>query len=113
MASNNRTPVRRDESGDRKFPRFSVVNLMVFLGLLLLIGFFIFNIGKSVYTSFSLYYENRRLESRIDELYYEKIVLLEEEQNELSDLEVEKIAKSKLGLLRPGEELLILEDINN
>ena len=97
----------------KRFGRFSIANFLIFLVLLLLVGFFIFNIGKSIYTSISLFYDNRRLEARIDELYYEKLVLLEEETGEISDSVIEKEAKSKLGLLRPGEELLILEDNNN
>lgn len=113
MASENRNLTLKEDNKRKKFPRFSIVNFLVFLVLLLLIGFFIFNIGKSIHTSFSLYNENRRLETRINELYYEKFVLLEEQTNDLTEGQVEEIAKSKLGLLRPGEELLVLEDKNN
>ena len=97
----------------KRLGRFSVVNFLVFLGLTLLVVFFIFNIGKSIYTSMFLFSANRRLEASIDELYYEKLVLLDRETGGISDALVEEEAKNKLGLLRPGEELLILEDNNN
>ena len=60
-----------------------------------------------------LFSANRRLEASIEELYYEKLVLLARETGGISDVLVEEEAKNKLGLLRPGEELLILEDNNN
>ena len=104
-------PVKVDRT--KKLGRFSVVNFLVFLGLMLLVGFFIFNIGKSIYTSMFLFSANRRLEASIEELYYEKLVLLAWETGGISDALVEEEAKNKLGLLRPGEELLILEDNNN
>ncbi len=109
MVKIRKLPVK---SGSVRRGSFSVVNLLIFLVLLLIIGFFIFNIGKSIFNSMYLFGDNRRLENRIGELYYEKLVLVEEQNSGLNDKLVEKEAKSKLGLLRPGEELLILEDIS-
>ncbi len=92
--------------------RFSLLNFLVMAALFVSVGFFIFNIGKSILDSVELYYNNRELEARINDLYYEKEILLEAQENLLSDAEIELMAKDKLGLIKPGEVVYILENIN-
>lgn len=91
---------------------FSLLNFLVMSALFISVGFFVFNIGKSILDSVELYYNNRELEVRINNLYYEKEVLLEAQENLLSDAEIELMAKDKLGLIKPGEVVYILENIN-
>ncbi|KAF0092288.1 MAG: hypothetical protein FD141_472 [Fusobacteria bacterium] len=91
---------------------FSLLNFLVMSALFISVGFFVFNIGKSILDSVELYYNNRELEARINDLYYEKEVLLEAQENLLSDAEIELMAKDKLGLIKPGEVVYILENIN-
>lgn len=92
--------------------RFSLLNFLVMSALFISVGFFVFNIGKSILDSVELYYNNRELEARINDLYYEKEILLESQENLLSDAEIELMAKDKLGLIKPGEVVYILENIN-
>lgn len=92
--------------------RFSLLSFLVMAALFVSMGFFVFNIGKSLIDSVELYYKNRELEARINDLYYEKEILLESQENLLSDAEIELMAKDKLGLIKPGEVVYILENIN-
>lgn len=94
----------------RMLGRFSIINFLVFLGLILLVCFFIFNIGKSIYTSIFLFSANKKLEANIDQFYYEKLILLDRETEGISDTLIKKEAKNKLGLLRSGEELLVFRE---
>ncbi len=80
--------------------------------MFVIVGFFVFNIVKSVIESVEIYNQNSALESRINELYYEKEMLLEQQVNLLSDAEIELMAKEKLGLIKPGEVVYVLENIN-
>lgn len=75
-------------------------------------GFFLQQIAKSLVESVDLYQQNLKLEARIDDLYYEKQMLVEQEKDPLSNVEIERLAKEQLGLLKPGEELIVLKDIN-
>jgi len=92
--------------------KFSLFNFLVMSTMFVIVGFFVFNIGKSIFDSVDLYYKNLELEARINELYYEKEILLEEQENLLSDAEIELMAKEKLGLIKPGEVVYVLENIN-
>lgn len=102
-----KVPVEQKPKSKKKFSLMS----FLFYALLVLVGsFFLFNIGKSVYESVVLFQENRSLEAKVDNLYYEKQLLLEKEQGALVDAEIEKKAKDNLGLLKPGEEVIVLEN---
>lgn len=92
--------------------RVSLVGSLVMSALFVIIGFFVFNIGKSIIDSVELYFNNRELEVMINDLYYEKEILLESHENSLSDAEIERMARDKLGLIKPGEVVYILKDIN-
>lgn len=107
----------RSEAGKKK-SRFRIPIKLSLSGVAILAvfvvfgGVFIQTIVKSMIDSIGLYIDNRKLEARIDELYYEKQVLLEQQDNLLNEAEIEQEAKEKLGLLKPGEVLIVLEDIN-
>ena len=103
--------VRKVKSGKFRF-RFSLFNFFVMFAMFIVLGFFVFNIIKSVLDSVELNKQNLGLKSRINELYYEKEVLLEQQENLLSDAEIELMAKDKLGLIKPGEVVYVLENIN-
>ncbi|MDD2370948.1 MAG: septum formation initiator family protein [Firmicutes bacterium] len=92
--------------------RFSLFNFLVMSTVFVIVGFFVFNIIKSVVESVDLYNQNLALESRINELYYEKEMLLVQQENLLSDAEIELMAKEKLGLIKPGEVVYVLDNIN-
>ena len=105
-------PVTKEAKKAKGRLRFSLLNLLFTSAMLVSVGFFVFNIGKSLIDSVDLYFKNLELEARIDELYYEKEKLLEEQENPLNDAEIELMAKEKLGLIKPGEIVYILENIN-
>ncbi len=92
--------------------RFSLFNFLVMFSMFVIVGFFIFNIIKSVVDSVDLYKQNLALEASINELYYEKEMLLVQQESLLSDSEIELMAKEKLGLIKPGEVVYVLENIN-
>lgn len=103
--------VRKVKKVKPKF-RFSLFNFLVMSTMFVIVGSFVFNIGKSLYDSIILYNDNLALEARIDELFYEKEVLLKEQQSLLSNAQIEQEAKEKLGLIKPGEVVYVLENIN-
>lgn len=104
-------PVKKTKKTKNK-ARFSLFNFILSATFIALIGFFIFNISKSIWNSVDLYYKNKALEARIEDLYYEKEKLVEEQENLLTDAEIEQLAKEKLGLIKPGEVVYVLENIN-
>lgn len=67
-------------------------------------------IVKSVYESLNLFIANNAVESKIEDLYYEKQLLLKQQEDLLTDPEIEQEAKENLGLLKPGEEVIVLEN---
>lgn len=91
---------------DYKFKRFLIKRLLP-LVVIIIVSFLVYHIIGN-------YLEIRRLESELTEVE-ERIERAEEKQQELSmelqrldDPEyIERLARRKLGLVRPGEELII------
>ena len=111
-ANSSKSEAGRKKGGSRFRFKLSLSSVAVLAVSVVIGGFFIQTIVKSMIDSVGLYLDNRKLEARIDELYYEKQVLLEQQENLLNEAEIEQEAKDKLGLLKPGEVLIVLEDIN-
>ena len=104
-------PAKKEkEKTPRKKRRLSPLSLLVYGALGLLGLYILFQLGESVYRSVVLFRENQQLESQVEDLYYEKQLLLEQQEKGLSEEEIEARAKENLGLLKPGEEVIVLED---
>lgn len=72
--------------------------------------FLFFNIGKGVYESVQIYNANKAIEDQIKALYREKQELLTKKSQIDSPEVLNYETKKALGLLKPGEKVLVLKE---
>ncbi|AMP21297.1 hypothetical protein AZF37_09210 [endosymbiont 'TC1' of Trimyema compressum] len=72
--------------------------------------FLFFNIGKGVYESVQIYNANKAIGDQIEALYREKQELLTKKSQIDSPEVLEHETKKALGLLKPGEKVLVLKE---
>ena len=94
------------ESHDKQF------NLM---RLVLIVGFFV--VAYMLYNLTVSIYENYQIEKHITEFEERNAALKEENEQKLADFQyytseeyVEKVAKQNLGLINPGEQVVVIPD---
>ena len=95
-----------EESHDKQF------NLM---RLVLIVGFFV--VAYMLYNLTVSIYENYQIEKHITEFEERNAALKEENEQKLADFQyytseeyVEKVAKQNLGLINPGEQVVVIPD---
>ena len=91
------------------YAQFGVIRLVLIVGFFL-VAYMLYNLTVSIY-------ENYRIEQHIAQFETRNAELLEENQTKLADFQyytsqeyVEKIAKQNLGLINPGEKVIIIPD---
>jgi cell division protein FtsB len=94
------------ESQDQQF------NLM---RLVLIVGFFVvaymlYNLTVSIYENYQIEKHIAEFEQRNEELKDENAQKLSDFQYYTSDEYVEKVAKQNLGLINPGEQVVVIPD---
>ena len=87
-------------------PRLSLTRVVIVLAVLA-VGYFLFNAGKDTLLSHHLTQQEQQLHQQIDQLQYQKTRLEALRSYLKSDEYVEGVAR-RLGLVRPGEELVIV-----
>ena len=84
--------------------------IIAIVAIVTILGFLFFNIGKGVYESTQIYNANKLIKNQIEALYREKQELLTR-KSKINNSEVFKHEiKKTLGLLKPGEKILILKE---
>lgn len=83
--------------------------------LVLIVGFFV--VAYMLYNLTVSIYENYQIEKHITEFEERNVALKEENEQKLADFQyytseeyVEKVAKQNLGLINPGEQVVVIPD---
>ena len=100
-----------DRAQGSAFRRF--LGSRLFLVVLLLIAVFIaLSFARAYYTDYTVRQEISRLEREIDQLETKKIESLEILDYVATDTFVEDTARTELNLKRPGEHVVIVQDLD-
>jgi cell division protein FtsB len=91
------------------YAQFGIIRLVLIVGFFV-VAYMLYNLTVSIY-------DNYRIEQHIVQFETRNAELLEENQTKLEDFQyytsqeyVEKIAKQNLGLINPGEKVIIIPD---
>lgn len=87
--------------------RLKIKNMKRFLIFAALLGFFLFSLAGNVVKAYQLHKEMLEVERQVQDLTEKNKELREKIKMLQSDEYVEKMAREKLGLVKPGEKVII------
>lgn len=94
------------ESYDKQF---GLMRLVLIVGFFL-VAYMLYNLTVSFYENYQIEKHIQEFESRNEALRLENAQKLEDFQYYTSEEYIEKIAKQNLGLINPGEKIIVLPD---
>jgi cell division protein FtsB len=94
------------ESQDQQFNLMRLVLIVVFF----VVAYMLYNLTVSIYENYQIEKHIAEFEERNEELREENAQKLSDFQYYTSDEYVEKVAKQNLGLINPGEQVVVIPD---
>ncbi len=88
---------------------FNVSRLIIIVGLVL-VAYMLYNLTVTVYENHQIDVHVANFEEKNEELLNENLQKLEDYKYYTSEAYIDKIAKQNLGLVNPGEEVIILTE---
>jgi len=89
--------------------QFGLVRLVLIVGFIVL-AYMLYNLTVSIYDNYQIEQHIAEFELRNSELAEENKQKLEDFQYYTSEQYIEKIAKQDLGLINPGEQIIVIPD---
>lgn len=89
--------------------QFNLMRIVLIVGFFL-VAYMLYNLTVSIYENYQIEKHIAEFESRNEELRSENAQKLEDFQYYTSDEYIEKIAKQNLGLINPGEKVIVIPD---
>lgn len=94
---------------DQGYSQFGVIRLVLIVGFFV-VAYMLYNLTVSIYDNYRIEQHITEFETRNEELLLENQQKLADFQYYTSDEYIEKIAKQNLGLINPGEKVVIIPD---
>lgn len=88
---------------------FGLMRLVLVVGFFL-VAYMLYNLSVSIYENYQIEKHIEDFEARNAELRNENVQKLEDFQYYTSDEYIEKVAKQNLGLINPGENIIVIPD---
>lgn len=89
--------------------QFNVARLVIIIGLVM-VAYMLYNLTVTIYQNHQIDVHIENFEQKNDELRTENLQKLEDYKYYTSEAYIDKIAKQNLGLVNPGEEVIILTE---
>jgi cell division protein FtsB len=94
---------------DQGYSQFGVIRLVLIVGFFV-VAYMLYNLTVSIYDNYRIEQHIADFETRNSELQLENQQKLEDFQYYTSEEYIEKIAKQNLGLINPGEKVVIIPE---
>lgn len=94
---------------DQGYSQFGVAKLVLIIGFCV-VAYMLYNLTVSIYDNYRIEEHISEFETRNEDLKTENQQKLEDFQYYTSEEYIEKIAKQNLGLINPGEKVVIIPD---
>jgi len=91
---------------------FNVARLIIILGFVI-VAYMLYNLTVSIYQNYQIDTHIQAFEDKNSKLEEENQEKIESYQYYTSDMYIEKIAKQNLGLINPGEQVIVITDKDN
>ncbi len=95
-----------------KLQHTSHTTKLVIVALFLLVSFLLYSLTASVYKAYQIELHIKNYEKENERIAEENRIKSEDYEYYSSDAYIEKIAKQNLGLVNPGEEVIIIPNEN-
>jgi cell division protein FtsB len=89
--------------------QFGLIRLVLIVGFFV-VAYMLYNLTVSIYDNYQIEQHIAEFQEKNEELALENEQKLEDFQYYTSEEYIEKIAKQNLGLINPGEEVIIIPD---
>lgn len=89
--------------------QFGLIRLVLIVGFFV-VAYMLYNLTVSIYDNYRIEQHIAEFETRNEELAEENQQKLEDFQYYTSEEYIEKIAKQNLGLIQPGEQVIVIPD---
>jgi len=89
--------------------QFGVMRIVLIVGFLV-VAYMLYNLTVSIYDNYQIEQHIAEFETRNEQLLEENQKKLEDFQYYTSQEYIEKVAKTNLGLINPGEKVVIIPD---
>ena len=93
-------------------PNFNVARIIVIVGFVI-VAYMLYSLTVSIYENYQIDVHIQSFEAKNLELQEENLEKLDSYQYYTSDMYIEKIAKQNLGLINPGEEVIVITEEDN
>ncbi|MBU1018732.1 MAG: septum formation initiator family protein [Patescibacteria group bacterium] len=92
---------------------FNLARIIVIFGFAI-VAYMLYSLTVSIYENYQIDVHIENFQSKNDQLQTENLEKLESYKYYTSDMYIEKVAKQNLGLINPGEQVIVItEDDNN
>ncbi|OIP81398.1 hypothetical protein COT83_02590 [Candidatus Peregrinibacteria bacterium CG10_big_fil_rev_8_21_14_0_10_44_7] len=91
---------------------FNVARIIIILGFFF-VAYMLYNLTVSIYENYQIDTHIQTFQEKNSELESENLEKIESYQYYTSDMYVEKVAKQNLGLINPGEKVIVITEEDN
>lgn len=91
---------------------FNLSRIIVIVGFVI-VAYMLYSLTVSIYENYQIDVHIESFQAKNEELQAENLEKLESYQYYTSDMYIEKIAKQNLGLINPGEEVIVITEEDN